>query len=155
MRLKSTLRGLVGALLCAGAAGAQQPVTKASPAHGRSTRDGVYSAAQAERGADVYAGFCRSCHAPASHTGPVFANAWRGRPLAELVQYVTERMPKNDPGGLGADQYADVVAYLLKLNAQPAGRAELPADAGALGSIRIEVPEGSAAPVPGQRAPRR
>jgi quinoprotein glucose dehydrogenase len=135
----------VAATLSAGVAGAQAPA-------GRSTRDGVYTAPQAERGADVYAGFCRSCHAPASHTGVAFANAWRGRPLAELVQYVTERMPKNDPGGLGADQYADVVAYLLRLNAQPAGRAELPGDATALGAIRIDVPEPpSAAPAPRRR----
>jgi mono/diheme cytochrome c family protein len=115
----------------------------------------VYTAAQAERGADVYAGFCRSCHAPASHTGVAFGNAWRGRPLAELVQYVTERMPKNDPGGLGADQYADVVAYLLRLNAQPAGRAELPADAAALSTIRIDVPEPPASAAPAAHPQRR
>ena len=125
--------------LAAGPAGAQAPSPKGGA---RTTAAGVYSAAQADRGADVYAGFCRSCHAAASHSGPTFANAWNGRPLADLFQYVSERMPKNDPGGLAPDQYADVLAYLLKLNAQPAGRAELPADPGALGAIRIEVPAG-------------
>jgi hypothetical protein len=83
-----------------------------------------------------------------------FANAWRGRRLTELLEYVTERMPKNDPGGLAAAEYADVVAYLLRLNAQPAGRTELPTDAAALGAIRLDLPE-PPSPAPVHRQPRR
>lgn len=143
---------LAGALLAALALDAD--AAGGQPARARSTRDGVYSEAQAERGADVYAGFCRSCHAPASHTGVTFANAWRGRRLTELLEYVTERMPKNDPGGLAAAEYADVVAYLLRLNAQPAGRTELPTDAAALGAIRLDLPE-PPSPAPVHRQPRR
>ena len=141
------------ALVAAARAGAQPPPGAPPPTGAtRTTAAGVYSAPQADRGADVYAGFCRSCHAAASHSGPSFAAAWNGRPLGELFQYVSERMPKNDPGGLAPDQYADVLAYLLKLNAQPAGRAELPADPMALGAIRIDVPAG-APPHPPASAP--
>ena len=141
------------ALVTARAALAQPPRDAA-----RTTRSGVYTAAQAERGAEVYAGMCRSCHAPASHTGVTFAKGWKGRPLADLFAYVSERMPKNDPGALAPEQYADVVAYLLKLNAMPAGSAELPPDADALAAIRIDVDDpaaGTSAPVRKDPTPRR
>jgi mono/diheme cytochrome c family protein len=102
----------------------------------------VYTREQAVRGQDVYAGTCKSCHAPASHTGSVFATSWGGKLLSELFLYVSERMPKNDPGSLSWEEYADVTAYLLRLNGQPIGREELPPDSLALRRIRIEVPAG-------------
>jgi S-disulfanyl-L-cysteine oxidoreductase SoxD len=120
----------------------------------RTTRSGVYTAAQADRGADVYAGMCRSCHAPASHTGVVFSKAWKGRPLADLFTYVSERMPKNEPGSLAPEQYADVVAYMLKLNAMPPGPAELAPDSAALATIRIDVDEAGAG-TPVRKDPHR
>jgi quinoprotein glucose dehydrogenase len=146
-------RLLLGALclLAARDARAQPPRDAA-----RTTRGGVYTAAQADRGADLYAGMCRSCHAPASHTGVAFAKGWKGRPLADLFAYVSERMPKNDPGALAPEQYADVLAYLLKLNAMPTGSAELPPDADALTAIRIDVDDPAAgAPAPVRKDPRR
>ena len=137
--------------LVAGAAAAQPPASGAP----RTTRAGVYTPAQAERGAEVYAGMCRSCHAVASHTGATFARSWKGRTLAELYLYVSEQMPKNDPGGLAPEQYADVVAYLLRLNAMPAGSAELPPDPTPLATIRIDVPDSSAKePAPVRKDPR-
>ena len=134
-------------------AGARDAAAQGAPP--RSTRAGVYTAAQAERGAEVYAGMCRSCHAPATHSDVTFAKAWNGRPLAELFQYVSEQMPKNDPGGLAPEQYADVIAYLLRMNAMPAGTAELPPDPTPLAAIRIEVPDTTAgAPKPVRKDPR-
>ena len=47
----------------------------------------MYTAEQATRGKDVYAMHCVSCHTPASHTGPVFAAKWEGRPLWEFFGY--------------------------------------------------------------------
>ena len=102
------------------------------------TRSGVYTAAQAARGNDVYLMQCKSCHTPASHTGVVFANSWHGKPLSALYTYMLERMPKNEPGSLQPHEYADVLAYLLKLNEMPNGSDELPADSVALRKIRIE-----------------
>jgi mono/diheme cytochrome c family protein len=106
----------------------------------RTTRAGVYSAAQAERGKMQYAVSCRSCHTAASHTGVTFAKWWKDRTLAELFGYMSTQMPKNDPGSLEPDQYADVVAYLLRMNAMPAGRTDLPPDSTALAQIRIALP---------------
>jgi len=122
---------------CILALGARDAVaqTRASPP---STLNGVYTAEQAVRGRDLYAGMCQSCHTAASHTGVTFKNTWTGRPLSALFDYVRERMPKNDPGSLTPEEYVDVVAYLLKLNQMPAGQAELPPDSVALKKIRID-----------------
>jgi mono/diheme cytochrome c family protein len=106
----------------------------------QSTRSGIYTAAQAERGRMQYALSCRSCHTAASHTGVTFAKWWKDRTVADLYAYMSTQMPKNDPGSLEPEQYADVIAYLLKMNAMPPGTAELLADSSALAQIRIEVP---------------
>jgi mono/diheme cytochrome c family protein len=109
-----------------------------SPQPSRSTASGVYTEEQATRGRDTYQMQCKSCHTPASHTGATFASWWDRKPLSELFQFVTTRMPKNEPGSLQSDEYADVIAYLRKLNEKPSGREELPADSVALKKIRIE-----------------
>jgi mono/diheme cytochrome c family protein len=109
-----------------------------------STLSGVYTDEQAGRGKDVYAGSCRSCHTPASHTGATFNKWWRGKQLSDLFLFVSTRMPKNDPGSLAPDDVADVMAYLLKMNAMPVGTEELPPDADSLKKIRIETKRSSA-----------
>jgi mono/diheme cytochrome c family protein len=105
----------------------------------RSTASGVYTEEQATRGRDTYQMQCKSCHTPASHTGTTFASWWDRKPLSELYQFVTTRMPKNEPGSLQPDEYADLIAYLLKLNDLPSGSEPLPADSVALKKIRIDV----------------
>jgi mono/diheme cytochrome c family protein len=105
---------------------------------GPTTRSGVYSGEQAGRGEDVYAGNCKSCHTPESHTGAQFKATWNGRRLSELYAFLRERMPKNEPGSLTRKEYADVLAYMLKLNRMPEGADDLPADSTALRAIRIE-----------------
>lgn len=105
----------------------------------RSTRSGVYSAAQASKGREIYSLSCVSCHTPVTHTGPAFAAKWNGQPLSELFQYITESMPKQDPGSLSSEEYTQVLAYLLKLNGMPAGTGELPGDSTALHKIRIDL----------------
>jgi mono/diheme cytochrome c family protein len=106
---------------------------------GPSTLNGVYTAEQAGRGKDVYAGSCRSCHTPASHTGAMFKKWWVGKRLSDLYTFVATYMPKNDPGSLAPEDAADVVAYLLKMNLMPVGPAELPPDADSLKKVRIEI----------------
>jgi len=55
-----------------------------------------------------------------------------------LFEFVQERMPKNEPGSLTPQEYADVVAYLLRMNRMPAGSDELSTDVATLKRIRIE-----------------
>ena len=103
------------------------------------TKGAVFTRVQALRGQDVYAGNCRSCHTPESHAGPQFVTRWQGKTLLELFTYIRDQMPKNDPGTLTAEEYADVTAYLLRMNGMPAGAVELAADTLALKAIRIDI----------------
>ena len=105
----------------------------------RSTRSGVYTAEQAVKGGEIYALACANCHTLASHVGPVFAARWDGHPLSDLLRYITEAMPKQDPGSLATQEYTLVTAYLLKMNGMPPGREDLSNDLGALQKIRIEL----------------
>lgn len=116
-----------------------------------STLDGVYTAEQAGRGKDVYMGTCRACHTPASHTGAVFNKFWRGKKLSDLYSFVSTQMPKNDPGTLAAEDAADVVAYLLKMNAMPVGKDELYPDADSLKKFRIETKKSGTATTTAKR----
>ena len=104
----------------------------------KTTKARVYSSAQATRGEALYMSLCVSCHPPATYTGAVFLT-WQGRNLGDLLAFLQEKMPKNDPGSLTAKEYADVMAYLLKLNKMPAGRVDLPADAKVLRGINIDI----------------
>lgn len=125
----------------AGSASAQSTAAKpkaAAVSSGLSTLSGVYTAEQASRGKDVYAGACKSCHTPVSHTGATFAKWWRGKQLSDLFGFISTNMPKNDPGSLAPEDVADVTAYLLKMNAMPVGPAELPPDIDSLKKFRIE-----------------
>lgn len=110
----------------------------------RTVNDGVYTAAQAERGKAVYADGCANCHGadlsgggggPAV-TGP-FWSAWAGRSMGELFALTKGSMPMDGPGRLSDAEYADVLAYMLSVNRLPPGATELPADADALGVIAI------------------
>src|SRR5688572_29907523 len=76
-----------------------------------STKAGVYTKEQSGRGQDVYAGYCKNCHTPESHTGEVFKTKWSGRRLSELYEYIRDQMPKNAPGSLSDEEYVDVMAY--------------------------------------------
>jgi len=146
-KLTTHVPGLTLCLLLAAAHLAfGQDTTRAAPEH--STLSGVYTAEQATRGRNVFLGSCKSCHAPESHVGPNFTKLWVGKPLLELFKYVSESMPENDPGSLAPETNADVVAYLLQLNAMPAGKTELPAERATLREIRVEAKE---QPKPGGR----
>jgi mono/diheme cytochrome c family protein len=118
---------------------------------GPTTLDGLYTDEQASRGKDVYLNSCRSCHTPASHTGTTFNKWWRGKHLSDLFAFLSTRMPKNDPGSLASEDVADVMAYLLKMNAMPIGPNELPADVDSLKKYRIEAKPKSTTPSPPKR----
>ncbi len=117
----------------------------------RTTMDGVYTTAQATKGADVFATFCRSCHTPTVHTGAPFRAKWFGRPLDELFGYLRREMPKNEPGSMSDDEYALALAYLLRMNGMPAGAESLAADSVALHRIRLD----SVRAVPSTQSNRR
>jgi mono/diheme cytochrome c family protein len=130
-------------LLCAGAllAGAfRHAAAQFSPDGAVSTAAGVYTTAQATRGEGTYMNMCVGCHPAGTYATAAFREKWHGRPLSELYLLVSDTMPKQDPASLPPDEYAQTVAYLLKINDVPSGKTELPADVEALKKITIEMP---------------
>lgn len=136
------------ALLTGGAVLGAVPRTAAAQAP-TSTRQGVYTADQATKGRQVFNGNCLGCHTTATHMGPAFENKWFGRPLFDLYDYVSQMMPKAAPGSLTEDEYVWLVAYILRLNGMPPGRAPLQAEPDWLRKVRIEAAAGALPSPPG------
>ena len=108
----------------------------------RSVADGVYSEAQATRGAAAYDQACSNCHRAdlSGNTGPAlkeqrFAQVYAGKDLRTLYTKIATTMPRQTPGSLSDDVYLDIVAYVLKENGFVAGSAELASNA--LDGIRV------------------
>jgi mono/diheme cytochrome c family protein len=107
----------------------------------RSVRTGVYTFEQAERGVALYKQKCASCHAPNRFTDDqLFLTPYAGKPMWEIYDVISDSMPEDDPGGMKPEEYAAVIAYLLRLNGFPTGQAELPTSKDALSLIRFEKP---------------
>ncbi len=104
------------------------------------TMSGVYTAAQADRGEQTYMNVCVGCHPAGTYAGPDFRLYWKGSSVSDLFNLLHDTMPKSDPGALPAADYAQVLAYLLKINGAPAGKTELPADSNALKKIIFAFP---------------
>src|SRR5687767_4517121 len=83
------------------------------------TASGVYTASQAARGEQTYMNICVACHPPGTYTAAVFRQKWNGAPLSYLYGLVSQTMPKEQPGTLEPEEYAQVVAYVLKINGAP------------------------------------
>jgi mono/diheme cytochrome c family protein len=109
---------------------------QAQDAGPRTVWAGVYTEAQAARGAKLYADKCSSCHgaemiagagAP-SLAGPEFTFVWDKKPLGGLLDFVRANMPPGQAGSLRDPEYAEILSAILKRNGFPASMAaELPA----------------------------
>ena len=60
---------------------------------------GVYTAAQADRGMNIYDCQCASCHELSRFKGKDFASAWTDKSLSDLHTAV-KSMPMDNPGSL-------------------------------------------------------
>jgi mono/diheme cytochrome c family protein len=113
--------------------------------------DGVYTAAQVDRGKAAYARHCSRCHGddPTNSRNPLsgdrFAEHWESRTLADLFHRIRDTMPPGEASTVGAADKLDALAYLLQQNGFPEGRAELPSDGDALATIQIT---GKGGPIP-------
>ncbi len=104
-----------------------------------SAASGVFTAAQAARGREVYTNACARCHVTTQHSGATFAATWNNRRVFDLYDILYNTMPLDDPGSLSEQEYADVVAYILQLNGHPAGKGQLPTDPASLRKLRIDM----------------
>ena len=114
-----------------------------------SVNDGIYTAAQADRGKAVYAMNCAGCHGEKAEggnagptlSGPDFTNGYKDGNASALYGKISMDMPSSAPGSLTPEQYADVLAYLLSINKYPAGQAEIPKDGGNLKAVKMAAPK--------------
>ena len=107
----------------------------------------IYSEAQALRGEELYQQYCSLCHGArlqGNPAAPLTGEAFRGRwedgkhTLDDLYYIIRSLMPNTAPGSLSKAQYADVVAYILKINNYPAGEVELVAKPAAMKTVILQ-----------------
>jgi mono/diheme cytochrome c family protein len=100
----------------------------------RTVWDGVYTEAQANRGAALFDKECAQCHGPAGEgggmapalVGSAFASNYDGQTVADLFDRNRTTMPVGKEGQLGGAQNADITAFMLQFNKFPSGVTELP-----------------------------
>jgi mono/diheme cytochrome c family protein len=103
-------------------------------AAGKTVWDGIYTAAQAERGRTAYIQYCVTCHKPdlmgieGAMKGEFFMERRREDNLETLFLDMKATMPRGNPGGLPDQTYADIISYMLQNNEMPPGSTELKAD---------------------------
>ena len=102
----------------------------------------MYTEEQATAGLDVFTKVCAECHEKKDMTSADFKTKWGGRPLLELYELVRTTMPDGNPGSLSRTEYANALAYVLKLNGLPAGAATVMPDSAAMSGATVVFPVG-------------
>jgi quinoprotein glucose dehydrogenase len=125
------------ALLGAGVLAAAVAVTSAQ-APTKTTNDGVYTAAQADRGKTLFNEKCSGCHEPSRFSGEAFLESWNDKTMKDIWDVASGTMPEDNPGSLKQQEYADILGYFLSLNEYPAGDAELQPGAAPMAAIKVE-----------------
>jgi mono/diheme cytochrome c family protein len=113
---------------------------------GISAMQGVYTKDQAARGKTRYFAACAACHGGLLQgdgdtpelAGKSFMKRWGNQPVGTLFTFAATQMPIGRRGSLGAQGYADVIAFILANNGFPDGAQELPANELALEGIMLE-----------------
>jgi alcohol dehydrogenase (cytochrome c) len=92
----------------------------------------AFTVEQAAAGRTSYEQSCATCHGASLRqlpnallAGPEFVARWGNRPTRDLILQTRSTMPPDNPGGLPADAYVSIVAYLLEANGGAASAAAL------------------------------
>ena len=102
-------------------------------AQNRPSWNGTFTLAQAGSGRMSYPQNCGRCHgqdlgggenAP-SLMGPAFLSKWARRSATDLLEYSRRTMPTDNPGGLPASVYNEIVAHIILSNDFSPGLTEL------------------------------
>jgi S-disulfanyl-L-cysteine oxidoreductase SoxD len=110
----------------------------------RSIWDGVYSEAQATRGAPLFDRDCVGCHGPDGEgggmapalSGAAFSANYDGQSVGDLFERNRTTMPVGREGQLSGQQIADITAFILQFNKFPAGASELASQVMSLKQIK-------------------
>jgi mono/diheme cytochrome c family protein len=103
---------------------------------------------QQTRGKALYLDKCSACHQETLKgstetpplTGDMFWANWETYSANNLFQQIKATMPEDNPGGLQLQEYADVLAYVLKFNEVPM-TGDLTSDADSLKTVIIKKKE--------------
>lgn len=117
----------------------------------RGVWDGIFTAAQADRGAKSVAR-CQGCHGPQlagtdrapALKGNGFLANWEDGSVNRLFVKIRDTMPPSNTDSLSPDTKLDVLAYLLRENGFPGGAGELALNADALEGLQITKKGGDA-----------
>ena len=140
----SRLLARIGMVLAAGVTISMMAAAE-SVAPTKSILDGVYSAAQIDRGRKAYDSLCARCHGEALGGGedsPAlvdedFLKNWYGKSLGDLIEYTREEMPSDGPGKVTRKESTDITAFVLSANDFPAGPRDLEPTLDVLNKISI------------------
>jgi S-disulfanyl-L-cysteine oxidoreductase SoxD len=141
--LTVALTALLGAMQIAAMPHADAPARH--PLAPGSVWDSVFTLAQAGRGESTFRTTCAQCHGDSLSgiddapplAGPAFGKSWDGNSLGALFSRISNDMPSDNPGTLTKPQVAELVAFVLRYNAYPAGKADLPAAPESLTAIKF------------------
>lgn len=112
---------LAALALLAGALGADGAAAQGRPV---APLDGLFSQAQAARGGQAFRAHCARCH-DAQQAAQLFLAQGGGQGLAEYHQRLTILMPPESPVRPAAEDYVDIVAYLMAEAGARPGEADL------------------------------
>jgi mono/diheme cytochrome c family protein len=107
--------------------------------------DGVYTAAQAERGKATFDLSCSRCHnadLSGSDRGPTltgdkFLSNWLDGSLEPLFSFIRDQMPQGSANIVTDDSKADVLAYILQKNSFPPGATQLTTNTARLDTMQV------------------
>jgi hypothetical protein len=102
----------------------------------------TFTEAQVTAGRRTYRSGCSGCHGEELQgldggpplKGPTFER-WFDGPVGELYEFVSTKMPADNPGALSAMQYVNLVAFIAAENGRTAGELPLPAEPEALAEM--------------------
>jgi quinoprotein glucose dehydrogenase len=139
----TSMAALAAAMAAVMAAGIVSLQAQGAP---RSSWSGVFTAAQADRGKQLFMDNCAKCHgeslagdeAAPQLAGSNFLSNWNGENVADLVERIHTSMPADDPGKLSLASATDLATFILASNQMPPGQGELPRDQTVQQQIRID-----------------
>lgn len=108
----------------------------ATRGHAAAAAPTLYSAAQAASGSKEYETKCSGCHGEQLEggAGPALKGATLKTlstntklTIGDVFTFMSQQMPLNEPASLKPDQYAAIMAFILKTNGYPAGSKALSA----------------------------
>jgi len=98
-----------------------------------------FSREQADAGRDSFRANCTACHSTSEFRDRAFKFKWYRRSAGDLFNLISSTMPEDAPASLAGEEYAAIIAYILRLNGFDfVEGAELPPDEELLDELSLD-----------------